>query len=124
MNHDRLNYVKDYDGGTHMECYVHPTVPYMDQAEMFETQGQFLRERIADISTSKVEYPGLTEEALNNLEHHIDIPGAGRRLLAAATAVAAMFTFDREDSRSALCAHHVKPCCSSGKEAPPRARRL
>ena len=27
---NRFNYVKDYDGGTHMECYVHPTVPYMD----------------------------------------------------------------------------------------------
>eukprot|EP00752_Nemacystus_decipiens_P014238 g12665.t1 len=76
MSRDRwLNYVKDYDGGTHMECYVHPTVPFMDQAEMFEMQGQFLRERIADISSSKVVYPGLTEDVINNLEHPIDIPG-------------------------------------------------
>lgn len=73
----RFNYVKDYDGGTHMECYVHPTVPYMNQADMFERQGKFLRERIADISTSKVVYPGLTEEQLNSLDHPINIPGAG-----------------------------------------------
>lgn len=59
-----------------MECYVHPTVPYMDQAEMFDIQGKFLRERIADISSSKVVYPGLTEDVLNNLEHPIDIPGS------------------------------------------------
>ncbi|CAB1103701.1 unnamed protein product [Ectocarpus sp. CCAP 1310/34] len=76
MSRDRwFNYVKDYDGGTHMECYVHPTVPYMKQAEMFEIQSQFLRERIADISSSKVVHPGLSEEAFNSLEHHIDIPG-------------------------------------------------
>lgn len=76
VNNNRLNYVKDYDGGTHMECYVHPTVPYMDQAEMFDMQGKFLRERIADISSSKVVYPGLTEDVINNLEHPIDIPGS------------------------------------------------
>lgn len=59
-----------------MECYVHPTAPYMDQAEMFDIQGKFLRERIADISFSKVVYPGLTEDVIDNLEHPIDIPGS------------------------------------------------
>ncbi|CAM9539858.1 unnamed protein product, partial [Hapterophycus canaliculatus] len=76
MSRDRwFQYVKDYDGGTHMECYVHPTVPYMQQADMFERQGKFLRERIADISTSKVVHPGLSEEALKAMTSAIDIPG-------------------------------------------------
>lgn len=58
-----------------MECYVHPTVPYMHQGEMFEMQANFLRQRIADISLSKVVYPGLTDEVRKSLEGPMDIPG-------------------------------------------------
>ncbi|CAM9231796.1 unnamed protein product, partial [Laminaria digitata] len=73
----RYSYVKDYDGGTHMECYVHPTIPYMAQPAMFKTQRDFLVERIADVSTSKTVYPGLPASAFEDgsLKHHIDIPG-------------------------------------------------
>lgn len=67
--------MKDYDGGTHMECYVHPTVPYMHQAEMFRRQREFLINRIADVSTSTRVYPGLSESDFEELKNHIDIPG-------------------------------------------------
>lgn len=67
--------MKDYDGGTHMECYVHPTVPYMHQAEMFRKQREFLINRIADVSTSTRVYPGLSESDFEELKNHIDIPG-------------------------------------------------
>lgn len=70
-------YVKDYDGGTHMECYVHPTVPYMAQTDMFKKQREFLLERIADVSHSTRVYPGLPASSFvdGSLKHHIDIPG-------------------------------------------------
>lgn len=69
--------MKDYDGGTHMECYVHPTVPYMTQPDMFRRQREFLLERIADVSSSTRVYPGLPGSAFEDgsLNHHIDIPG-------------------------------------------------
>lgn len=73
---DRVSYVKDYDGGTHMECYVHPTVPYMAQAEMFKKQRDFLVKRIADISTSTRVYHGLPAAAFEDGRiHPFDIPG-------------------------------------------------
>eukprot|EP00904_Undaria_pinnatifida_P004147 jgi/Undpi1/13733/HiC_scaffold_9.g03386.m1 len=78
MSRDRwYSYVKDYDGGTHMECYVHPTTPYMAQPEMFRKQREFLTERIADVSTSVKVYPGLKASDFEDgtLKHHIDIPG-------------------------------------------------
>lgn len=60
-----------------MECYVHPTTPYMAQPEMFRKQREFLTERIADVSTSVKVYPGLKASDFEDgtLKHHIDIPG-------------------------------------------------
>lgn len=74
---NRVSYVKDYDGGTHMECYVHPTIPYLAQAEMYAKQRDWVVNRIAETSASTRIYPGLPAAAFEdgNVLRHIDIPG-------------------------------------------------
>ena len=44
--------IKDYDGGTIMECYVHPTINFTCVHETIVAQRQFLLERIR-ATTSK-----------------------------------------------------------------------
>lgn len=74
---DRVSYVKDYDGGTHMECYVHPTIPYLAQADMYAKQRDWVVNRIADTSCSTRVYPGLPDAIFEDGSalRHIDIPG-------------------------------------------------
>ena len=52
--------IKDYDGGTLMECYVHPAIDYTRIPEMLEAQKEFIMRRIRTVSRSdKVIYPPL-----------------------------------------------------------------
>jgi histone acetyltransferase len=44
--------IKDYDGGTIMECYIHPSIDYTRIPEMIHAQKQFILERIRAISKS------------------------------------------------------------------------
>ncbi|KAJ1453603.1 hypothetical protein M885DRAFT_582833 [Pelagophyceae sp. CCMP2097] len=39
-------YIKDYDGGTLMECYVHPTVNYLELRETLAKQRLFVAQRL------------------------------------------------------------------------------
>jgi len=52
-------YIKDYDGGTLMECYVHPTVDFTSVPEMLAAQRAFVLHRIAQHSNEHKVYPGL-----------------------------------------------------------------
>jgi len=52
--------IKDYDGGTLMECYVHPSIDYFRVPEMIKAQREFILSRVRAISKSdKVVYPPL-----------------------------------------------------------------
>eukprot|EP00584_Thalassiosira_punctigera_P006388 CAMPEP_0172531646 /NCGR_PEP_ID=MMETSP1067-20121228/4963_1 /TAXON_ID=265564 ORGANISM="Thalassiosira punctigera, Strain Tpunct2005C2" /NCGR_SAMPLE_ID=MMETSP1067 /ASSEMBLY_ACC=CAM_ASM_000444 /LENGTH=473 /DNA_ID=CAMNT_0013316045 /DNA_START=34 /DNA_END=1455 /DNA_ORIENTATION=+ len=52
--------IKDYDGGTIMECYVHPSIDFTRVPEMVAAQREFVLERIRATSKSdKVVYPPL-----------------------------------------------------------------
>jgi histone acetyltransferase len=52
--------IKDYDGGTLMECYIHPSIDYTRIPEMLKAQREFILDRIRTISKSdKVIYPPL-----------------------------------------------------------------
>ena len=52
--------IKDYDGGTLMECYVHPSIDYYRIPEMLSAQKQFIYSRIRTTSLSdKIIYPPL-----------------------------------------------------------------
>lgn len=52
--------IKDYDGGTIMECYVHPSIDFTRIPETIAAQRKFISERIRATSKSdKVVYPPL-----------------------------------------------------------------
>lgn len=52
--------IKDYDGGTLMECYVHPSIDYYRVPGMIKAQKKFILDRIRLTSKSdKIVYPPL-----------------------------------------------------------------
>eukprot|EP01133_Synstelium_polycarpum_P000427 gene427-508_t len=52
-------FIQEYDGGTLMECVVHPSVTYLDIPGMVNAQRDVLNRKIRTISTSHVIHPGL-----------------------------------------------------------------
>ena len=75
--------IKDYDGGTLMECYVHPSIDFTRVQEMISAQKKFLLERIATVAKShRIVYPPLPAGWKPNLE------GLSRQNLAATRAMA------------------------------------
>ena len=60
--------IKDYDGGTPMECYVHPSIDFTRVPEMLEAQREFILQRINRIATSRKVYSPLPEGFNPSLE--------------------------------------------------------
>ncbi|KAF8066203.1 GCN5 [Scenedesmus sp. PABB004] len=54
-----LGYIKDYDGGTLMECVIHPKVPYADLVSLFKVQRDYLDGQIRQYSNSHVVHAGI-----------------------------------------------------------------
>ncbi|XP_002960878.2 histone acetyltransferase GCN5 [Selaginella moellendorffii] len=52
-------YIKDYDGGTLMECRIDPILPYIDLPAMIRLQRQAIDEKIRELSNCHIVYPGL-----------------------------------------------------------------
>jgi hypothetical protein len=42
-----VGYIKDYDGGTLMECYIHPGMDYLNVSTVVAKQRLFIAERTA-----------------------------------------------------------------------------
>jgi histone acetyltransferase len=60
MPKDRwVGYIKDYDGGTLMECYIHPGMDYLGVSEIVSKQRAFIYEQLRKRSKSGVVHPGL-----------------------------------------------------------------
>jgi histone acetyltransferase len=75
--------IKEYDGGTLMECYIHPSIDYTRIPEMLEAQRNFILDRIRLRAKShKVIYDPLPSKLQPNLE------GISRSHEAAARALA------------------------------------
>lgn len=62
--------IKDYDGGTVMECYVHPSIDYTRIPETIEAQRKFIlgRIRATTSKSDKVVYPHLPSDFKEKLE--------------------------------------------------------
>jgi histone acetyltransferase len=45
-----VGFIKDYDGGTLMECYVHPGVNYLDISSLVAKQKRFIMDRVKENS--------------------------------------------------------------------------
>ena len=51
MPKDRwVGFIKDYDGGTLMECYIHPNVDYTDIKDTVAKQREFIYSRLRVLS--------------------------------------------------------------------------
>jgi histone acetyltransferase len=60
--------IKDYDGGTMMECYVHPSINFTRIPEMLAAQRKFIRSRILLKANSTRVYDPLPHAFKPNLE--------------------------------------------------------
>jgi histone acetyltransferase len=54
-----FGYIKDYDGGTLMECAIHPTLPFTDLPGLISQQKQALEGEVRKHSSGHVVYPGI-----------------------------------------------------------------
>lgn len=52
-------FIKDYDGGTLMECRINQKVNYLDVRQMIQQQREAVNEKIKGISNSHIIYPSL-----------------------------------------------------------------
>ncbi|KAH7587819.1 Bromodomain [Nakaseomyces glabratus] len=62
-----MGYIKDYEGGTLMQCSMLPRIRYLDAAKILLLQEAALRRKIRTISKSHVVHPGL--ECFNDIEN-------------------------------------------------------
>lgn len=61
--------IKDYDGGTMMECYIHPSIDFTRIPQMIQAQREFILDRIhLKAKSHKVVYPPLPKNFQPNLE--------------------------------------------------------
>lgn len=75
--------IKDYDGGTMMECYIHPSIDYTRIPEMVQAQRDFIMKRVRlKAKSATVVYDPLPANFRPNLE------GVSRANEAAARAMA------------------------------------
>lgn len=66
-----MGYIKDYDGGTLMECIINERLPYTDLPGMLRAQRAALDRHIRTLSLSHVVHPGLA--AFAEGRQHVDI---------------------------------------------------
>jgi histone acetyltransferase len=57
--HRWFNFIKDYDGGTLMECKINQNVNYLDIRKTIAMQREVVYQKIKQISNSHAVYPGL-----------------------------------------------------------------
>ncbi|KAJ1965620.1 histone acetyltransferase [Dimargaris xerosporica] len=55
-----MGYIKDYEGGTIMQCSMIPRVRYLELNRVLEIQKRAIRHKIQAMSSSHIVYPGLT----------------------------------------------------------------
>mmetsp|Transcript_19509 Transcript_19509/g.18844 ORF Transcript_19509/g.18844 Transcript_19509/m.18844 type:complete len:368 (+) Transcript_19509:114-1217(+) len=73
-----VGYVKEYDGGLFMECYVHPAVDYLSMNRIVGSQRAFIHQQLEKTSRSGTVYPGLEVfQQGKRLQSILDAPGVG-----------------------------------------------
>ena len=72
-------YIKDYEGGTIMQCTMLRKVDYLDKAKLLAQQQEAVMAKIRQMSKSHIVYPGLPRFQHNSLENIVvdprDVPG-------------------------------------------------
>lgn len=54
-----MGYIKDYEGGTIMQCTMIPSVKYLETQSIILAHRKAIYEKIKQISKSHIVYPGL-----------------------------------------------------------------
>lgn len=54
-------YIKDYEGGTIMQCTMLPKIDYLDKKNIFKVQQEAIMTKIREMSRSHVVHPGLPQ---------------------------------------------------------------
>lgn len=54
-------YIKDYEGGTIMQCTMLPKINYLDKPNTFKLQQQAVLTKIRQLSKSHIIHPGLPQ---------------------------------------------------------------
>ena len=75
-------HIKDYDGGTLMECYVHPSIDFTRIPEMLAAQREFILSRIRLKAQSTKVYDPLPKDWSPNVEGVSRVNEAAARALA------------------------------------------
>ncbi|ODV87320.1 hypothetical protein CANARDRAFT_194874 [[Candida] arabinofermentans NRRL YB-2248] len=72
-----MGYIKDYEGGTLMQCSMLPSIRYLDTPKIFMLQKAAILRKIRSLSQSQVVRPGLKQFMKPNAKpvDPIDIPG-------------------------------------------------
>lgn len=60
--------IKEYDGGTPMECYVHPSIDFTRIPEMLDAQRDYILTHVKRVANSHKVYPPLAKNFTPNLE--------------------------------------------------------
>lgn len=76
MSPDRWKgYIKDYEGGTMMECHVHPTIDYSRVSDIIKKQKEFVIKKIKELSLNEIKYDGRALEKLTKKYTRINNDG-------------------------------------------------
>ncbi|GLD95338.1 hypothetical protein PINS_up003982 [Pythium insidiosum] len=70
-----FGYIKDYDGGTLMECTIHHQINYLRITSMVQEQRKKIQEKIKERSKAHIVYPGLTQFAEGRTMDIYMVPG-------------------------------------------------
>ena len=78
-------YIKDYEGGTIMECALLPKVNYVEIRDMIVKQREAVLTKIREVSKSHNVYPGIQKFQITNdrefMIDYRDVPGLGAHLV-------------------------------------------
>lgn len=69
-----VGYIKDYEGGTIMQCTMIPKIKYLDSQSIILAHRKAVYEKIQRISKSHVIYPGLNFDGKTVIDPKL-IPG-------------------------------------------------
>jgi histone acetyltransferase len=76
-------YIKDYEGGTIMQCTMLPKVDYLNTQELIARQREAVLDKIREMSKSHIVYPGLPQFQVSNEFFKPvtpqDVPGLSQR---------------------------------------------
>lgn len=82
MPKDRwVGFIKDYDGGTLMECYIHPSYPFLSCPQIIQHQRAFILEQLQKASKQTIAYPAnsLFDKGKQRIVNIMEVPGVSER---------------------------------------------